>query len=108
MDDRLMNRTVRFVTAFLTFPKARTSISRPAHAWRDSLSLIGLPASQRASKIVDRACPACQMGGNYPRLSGWVEENIEEMLTYLLPPLAHRGQLPGVRLARINTAEAFC
>jgi hypothetical protein len=66
MDDRLMNRTARFVTAFLTFSKARTSISRPAHArtrWRESLSLIGLSASQRASKIVARGHSRGRPGG---------------------------------------------
>jgi hypothetical protein len=54
MDDRLMNRTARYVTAFLTFSKARTSISRPAYArirWRESPSLIGLSASQRAALL---------------------------------------------------------
>jgi hypothetical protein len=74
MDDRLMNRTARFVTAFLTFSKARTSISRPAHArirWRESLSLIGLSASQRASKIVARARPAMKAPSAACRSLAW-------------------------------------
>lgn len=39
--------------------------------------------------------------GKYPKLTGWVEENIKETLTYFRLPLAHRKHMKS-RLKRLN------
>jgi transposase-like protein len=42
-------------------------------------------------------------GGKYPKLTGWVEENIEETLTYFRLPLAHRKHMKSTNmLERLN------
>lgn len=42
-------------------------------------------------------------GGKYPKLTGWVEENIEEPLTYFRLPLAHRKHMKSTNmLERLN------
>ncbi|MGY4412266.1 transposase-like protein [Bradyrhizobium sp. LB7.1] len=39
----------------------------------------------------------------YPKLTGWVEENIEETLTYFRLPLAHRKHMKSINmLERLN------
>ena len=41
--------------------------------------------------------------GKYPKLTGWVEENIEETLTYFRLPLAHRKHMKSTNmLERLN------
>lgn len=43
------------------------------------------------------------MGRQYPKLTGWVEENIEETLTYFRLPLAHRKHMKSTNmLERLN------
>lgn len=45
----------------------------------------------------------CKWGGKYPQLTGWVEENIEETLTYFRLPLAHRKYMKSTNmLERLN------
>ena len=40
--------------------------------------------------------------GKYPKLTGWLEENIEETLTYFRLPLAHRKHMSTNMLERLN------
>jgi len=41
--------------------------------------------------------------GKYPKLTGWVEDNIEETLTYFRLPLAHRKHMKSTNmLERLN------
>src|SRR5213082_2409297 len=41
--------------------------------------------------------------GKYPKLTGWVEDNIEETLTYFRLPLAHRKYMKSTNmLERLN------
>jgi putative transposase len=45
----------------------------------------------------------CKWSGKYPKLTGWVEENIGETLTYFRPPLAHRKHTKSTNmLERLN------
>ncbi|MFK4654157.1 hypothetical protein ABIF97_004091 [Bradyrhizobium japonicum] len=41
----------------------------------------------------DLAAWFAKWGSKYPKLTGWVEENIEETLTYFRLPLAHRKHM---------------
>ena len=41
----------------------------------------------------DLAAWLAKWGGKYPKLTGWVEENIEETLTYFRLPLAYRKHM---------------
>lgn len=42
-------------------------------------------------------------GGKYPKLTGWVEENIDKTLTYFRLPLAHRKHMKSTNmLERLN------
>src|SRR5579884_1888215 len=51
----------------------------------------------------DLAAWLAKWGGKYPRLTGWVEENIEETLTYFRLPLAHRKHMKSTNmLERLN------
>lgn len=51
----------------------------------------------------DLAAWLAKWGGKYPKLTGWVEENIEETLTYFRLPLAHRKHMKSTNmLERLN------
>jgi len=51
----------------------------------------------------DLAAWLAKWSGKYPKLTGWVEENIEETLTYFRPPLAHRKHMKSTNmLERLN------
>jgi transposase-like protein len=51
----------------------------------------------------DLAAWLAKWGGKYPKLTGWVEENIEETLTYFRLPLAHRKHMKSTNmLGRLN------
>ena len=51
----------------------------------------------------DIAAWLAKWSGKYPKLTGWVEENIEETLTYFCLPLAHRKHMKSTNmLERLN------
>jgi transposase-like protein len=51
----------------------------------------------------DLAAWLAKWSGKYPKLTGWVEENIEETLTYFRLPLAHRKHMKSTNmLERLN------
>ncbi|WP_442548429.1 transposase [Bradyrhizobium ottawaense] len=41
-------------------------------------------------------------GGKYPKLTGWVEENIDETLTYFRLPLMHCKHMKSTMLEGLN------
>ena len=51
----------------------------------------------------DLAAWLAKWSGKYPKLTGWVEENIDETLTYFRLPLAHRKHMKSTNmLERLN------
>src|SRR5207237_4187720 len=51
----------------------------------------------------DLAAWLSKWSGKYPKLTGWVEDNIEETLTYFRLPLAHRKHMKSTNmLERLN------
>jgi transposase-like protein len=51
----------------------------------------------------DLAAWLAKWSGKYPKLTGWVEDNIEETLTYFRLPLAHRKHMKSTNmLERLN------
>src|SRR5215470_16020958 len=77
------------------------------HMLRDSRtprppSMDARPArSSRGQARSDRL--AWQWSGKYAKLTGWVEDNIEEILTYFRLPLAHRKHMKSTNmLERLN------
>jgi putative transposase len=51
----------------------------------------------------DLAAWLAKWSGKYPKLTGWVEDNIEESLTYFRLPLAHRKHMKSTNmLERLN------
>jgi transposase-like protein len=51
----------------------------------------------------DLAAWLAKWSGKYPKLTGWVEDNIEETLTYFRLPLVHRKHMKSTNmLERLN------
>jgi transposase-like protein len=66
-------------------------------AWRDVLELYGatkVPHRNRdALARSDLAAWLAKWSGKYPKLTGWVEENIDETLTFYRLPRQHHKHL---------------
>lgn len=54
----------------------------------------------------DLAAWLAKWGGKYPKLTGWVEDNIEEMLTYFRLPLAHRKHMEPTNVLERSTKRS--